>query len=92
MHFQTIIIISYFVHFSFDYLDQWVRGMADGTALLNSVSRIESLRASVEKTDPHRIEATRPAIAWPPSGSVRGGTTKPSTIRFRPVSSTSLRL
>jgi hypothetical protein len=50
---------------------QWVRGMADGTALLNSVSRIESLRASVEATDPHRIVETRPAASWPPTGSVR---------------------
>jgi hypothetical protein len=45
--------------------------MADGTALLNSVSRIESLRASVEETDPHRIVETRPAASWPPTGSVR---------------------
>lgn len=69
--------------------NQWVRGMADGTALLNSVSRIESLRASVEKTDPHRIEATRPDIAWPLSGSVRGGCavaiiSRAQTCGFRP--------
>ena len=59
----------------------WVRGMADCTSMLTSVARVETWRASVEESDPHRSPQTKPASSWPPRGQI---TFEGVTLRYLP--------